>query len=77
MTARSTISISDALSSKRLWGPYFAGASWDVWRSVLKASFGEAMTAAELETFRAVAGRDPPAHRVKELVAIVGRGGGK
>jgi hypothetical protein len=73
------ISIADALRDPRLFGTeqLFRGASWDLWRAVMKAAFGEALTASELEIFRAVAGREPPAHRVKELVAIAGRGAGK
>ncbi len=77
MTARPAISISDALSSKRLFQPFFAGPSWNTWRAVLKAAFAEKLNANELETFRTVAARDPPAHRVRELVCAIGRGGGK
>ncbi len=35
------------------------------------------MTDAELERFREIADRDPPRHRVKELVVVGGRGAGK
>jgi hypothetical protein len=79
MTAHQTASpsVAYALTSKQLFGPFFAGSSWDTWRATLKAAFAEPLTATELETFHEVAGRDPPTHRVKELVAIVGRGGGK
>ena len=71
------ISVADALRNKHLFGPYFTGASWDRWRAVLKASFAEPLNDNELAAFRTVAERDPPAHRVKELAAVVGRGGGK
>jgi hypothetical protein len=71
------LSIADALRDSRLFEPHFRGPSWDTWRVVLKAAFGEPLTDAELEVFHAVAGRDPPIHRVKELVCAVGRGGGK
>jgi hypothetical protein len=79
MTAasRPAISLSDALNSKRLFQPFFAGSSWNTWRAVLKATVAEPLSASELETFQMVADRPPPAHRVRELVAAVGRGGGK
>ena len=73
------LSVSNALLDQRLFGAeqLFGGESWNTWRAVLKAAFAEPLTDDELETFVAVADRDPPARRVKELVAIVGRGGGK
>ncbi len=73
------ISTSEAMSSPYLFGPSFAGSSWDRWRAVIKASDsgGKALTDDETELFAEVAGRDPPSRRVRELVAIVGRGGGK
>jgi hypothetical protein len=71
------ISASEAMASDLLFGRYFAGASWDRWRAVIKAAFAEPLTDAELGLFREVASRDPPSRRVKELAAIVGRGGGK
>ena len=71
------ISPADAMDSPHLFGPFFEGASWDMWRAVVKAAFAEPMTDGEVAQFRAVAERDPPEKRVRELVAIVGRGGGK
>ena len=74
------ISTSEAMSSPYLFGPSFAGSSWDRWRrlsSRLSDSGGKALTDDETELFAEVAGRDPPSRRVRELVAIVGRGGGK
>jgi hypothetical protein len=71
------ISIADALSSKKLFQPFFAGPSWSTWCAVLKAAFAEPLSDDELALFRAVAERDPPAHRVREGVFVVGRGGGK
>ncbi len=53
------------------------GDSWRMWRIVLKAAYGVPLDDSELETFREVAHREPPAHRVKELWLIVGRRGGK
>ena len=71
------IDIVEALDDENLFGPWFAGPSWSTWRAVLKGAFAIEMTADELKLFRAVAQRDPPKHRVRELWAIVGRRGGK
>jgi hypothetical protein len=76
MKARA-IAVADALRSNHLFGPHFEGESWNTWRAVLKATFAEPLSKTERATFTAVAERVPPQHRVKELVAIVGRGGGK
>jgi len=57
---------------------WFEGDSWATWRAVLKAANDLPLTADELVRFHAVAGdRDPPRRRVRELVAVVGRRGGK
>jgi hypothetical protein len=71
------LTISDALHSKRLFAPFFSGPSWLRWRAVLKAVFAEPLSPDELASFIAVAERDPPKARVKQLVCVVGRGGGK
>jgi hypothetical protein len=71
------ISIVDAMNAPKLFGDFFAGESWNMWRAVLRAAFGEAMSDAERAAFRTVADREPPAHRVSEACFIVGRGGGK
>ena len=75
MTAN--ISVANALKSRLLFANFFHGSSWSLWRAVLKAANGEPLTADELQAFRSVADRDPPTKRVKELVCVVGRGGGK
>jgi len=72
-----TISVSDAMASVKLLGPYFAGSSWDTWRAVIRAMFAEPMTAAEIELFHSVAERDVPLAPVSEAVFIAGRGAGK
>ena len=77
MASAPTICITDAMRSDKLFAPFFIGSSWNRWRAVLKASFAEPLTKTELEAFREVADRDPPKSRVKELAAVVGRGGGK
>ena len=71
------IRVTDAMTSKKLLGPHFSGDSWETWRAVLKATFAESMSEAEIATFRSVAERDPPKHCVSEAVYIAGRGAGK
>jgi hypothetical protein len=50
------ISASDAISEPQLFGRFFEGSSWNVWRSVNKAVFAEPMTAADLAAFKGVSG---------------------
>jgi len=71
------ITVSEALASPKLFAPFFAGSSWDTWKAVIKAMFGEPLNAADLALFRAVAERDPPVSPVREMAAIAGRGAGK
>ena len=71
------ITISSAMESPSLFAPYFRGPSWSVWKAVLKAANAEPLDDAQKAAFTAVAGRGPPKKRVRELVAAVGRGGGK
>jgi hypothetical protein len=71
------IDIVDAMNNPALFEPWFRGDSWDGWRTILKAAYALPMTAAEIEFFRAVAERDPPEQRVRELWIVVGRRGGK
>lgn len=67
----------EAIADKRLFQPWFKGPSWDTWRAVLKAAHALPMTEAEVASFRAVADRDPPAKRVRELWVRAGRRAGK
>jgi hypothetical protein len=68
----------DFITDPAMLGPFFEGASWDRWRAVLRGAFALPMTTRDRSLFREVAGdRDPPPKPVSELVAIVGRGGGK
>jgi hypothetical protein len=73
------ISIDKAISDPQLLGAALEPiASWKIWRTVLKATFGINLDAEEAESFAAVAGsRGPPTKRVRELWAIIGRRGGK
>jgi hypothetical protein len=71
------IDIVTALDDPALFGPFFHGPSWDGWRAILKAAHALPMTERELELFRAVAERDPPKKRVRELWVAAGRRAGK
>ena len=72
------ISVTAAMNSPKLLGPYFRGDSWNTWRAVIKATFAEPMSDPEIAAFKEVAGgRDPPKKRVSEAVYAIGRGGGK
>jgi len=66
-----------AISPGGLLADYFVGASWDRWRAVLKAAYGERLSPTEHALFVEVAEREPPVAPVQELWCIVGRGGGK
>jgi hypothetical protein len=67
-----------ALSDPALLGGVLAGPSWAVWRALLIASMGEALTTGERELFAKFTGRPAePLERVEELWAVVGRKGGK
>ena len=71
------ISITRAMTDPALFGPSF-GPTWDYrWLPVIKGAWAEPLSATELPVFREVAGRDPPKHRVSELVICAGRGAGK
>src|SRR5262245_31731358 len=71
-------SLREALHDERLLGKGLPGPPWHVWRTLLLATCGEALTDAELETFRSVTGRETaPTERCEELVAVIGRRGGK
>ena len=78
-TPPSTISIDAALADKNLLGAALGStASWSTWLVVLKAAFGQELTAAELKTFEQVAGDRPvPKNRVREFWCIAGRRSGK
>jgi hypothetical protein len=67
-----------ALEQPGLLASALPGSSWGGWRALLLAAMGEALKDDELETFRRLTERQqPPAERVSELVAVVGRRGGK
>lgn len=72
-------SIDAAIADPQLLGAALGDlASWTTWRAVLKAAFGLELSTAEGAAFASVAGvRKPPARRVRELWAIIGRRSGK
>jgi hypothetical protein len=75
---RLSFRVGEMMTNPKLLGPFFAGPSWDLWCTVLRATFGEPLDDAETATFREVAGgRDPPKHRVRQAVYIAGRSAGK
>lgn len=73
------IALDQALTDKKLLGAALGPIeSWNTWVSVLKAAFGLSLNRQERRAFASVSGnRKPPAERVQELWAIVGRRGGK
>jgi hypothetical protein len=71
-------SVIDMMSDPALLEPWYRGASWGAWRAVLSASDGLPLTKAQRRRFEQLAGgRKPPTHRVRKIVAKVGRRGGK
>jgi hypothetical protein len=71
------LSIIDALDDPALFGPWFSGPSWAIWKIIIKAAFGIRLSRSERKIFVSVAGRDPPRKRVRELWIIAGRRAGK
>jgi len=72
------IGIGTALEDHRLFGPSFAGDSWNGWRAVLRAAFAEQLRPEEKQFVDSVAGNRPlPLHRVRELWITAGRRSGK
>lgn len=67
----------DVMTDPDLLGPFFAGASWNIWRAVVKASQARPLSVDEREIFYSVAKRDAPEEPVEELVVVAGRGAGK
>jgi hypothetical protein len=72
------VNIIEAMRDPALFEPWFRGASWNHWRTVLKAAYGMRLGKSELEFFRSVSGgRAPPEKRVRELWICAGRRAGK
>jgi hypothetical protein len=71
-------SIRKAMSDPALLGHVLKGDSWKVWRVLLIAAMGEALTDDERELFKQLTHRDhEPLQRVEEFVGVIGRRGGK
>jgi hypothetical protein len=71
------LDIIETIEDSKLFGPWFAGASWGAWRTILKAVYALPLTPAEREQFFAVAEREPPSRPVREVWVVAGRRGGK
>jgi hypothetical protein len=72
------LNIIQAMMAPEIFGQWFAGDTWQPWRTVIAAAFGLPLTPGELTFFKSVAGgRDPPTKQVKEVWALVGRRAGK
>jgi hypothetical protein len=68
----------DLIDDEQFLAPWFAGSSWDTWRSILRAAYALPLSARDLELFHQVAGdRDPPRRPVQQLCAVAGRRAGK
>src|SRR5690348_7259385 len=76
--SRPRFTYAQACADPNLFGSWFAGPSWDAWRVVDRALFGEPLSPAEHEIFRQLTGRErAPTEAVSEAWLIVGRRGGK
>jgi hypothetical protein len=72
------ITFSEACRDPHLFGPWFEDKSWDRWRVLHKAIFGEALSPGELQVFQELTGRDEPSNDpVSEAWLICGRRAGK
>ena len=72
------VSMRQALSDPQLLGKFLEGDSWKAWRVLLIASMGEKLTSDERTIFTKLTRRErEPDRRVDELVAVIGRRGGK
>jgi hypothetical protein len=71
------MNVAQCLDDPNLFGEWFSGSTWSTWRAVLKAAFCIPMDAEERKLFHAVAERDSPRQRVRELWVAAGRRAGK
>jgi hypothetical protein len=74
-----TVSFRRALTDPLLFGGVLGGDTWQTWRTLLVAAMGEPLTDEERLLFKKITGgrEREPLERVEELVAVVGRRGGK
>jgi len=67
-----------AITTPELLGNVLTGDSWAGWKALLLAALGESLTPEELVRYQQLTQRkEPPPGRVRELVACIGRRGGK
>jgi hypothetical protein len=72
------VTILDAISDPRLFGPFFDEGSWAAWWLFLTACFGLPMSTEQVELYRQHTGRQhPPTDPAREAWLVVGRRGGK
>lgn len=76
-TSARRFNIVHAMESPALFQRWYDGASWDGWKSVLRAAYALKMSDQDREFLRTVADRDPPPQRCKELWIAAGRRSGK
>ena len=70
--------ILQTMTEPDLFGPWFAGPTWQPWRAFLSALFGLPMSEAWAALYREHTGRtEPPTTAAREGWVIVGRRGGK
>lgn len=67
-----------AITTPELLGTALAGESWAHWRALLLAALGEPLKDDELALYQKLTERKaPPTKRVRELIGVIGRRGGK
>ncbi len=72
------ITVTQALNDDELFGPWFKDPSWDRWKALLAALFGEPLTDDQLQYFQAHTGRrTAPTAAFDETAWVIGRRGGK
>jgi len=77
-TNKVTLSIIDLMTDSDLFGGQFSGDSWKAWRTLLSGFYGLPLEEDELETFKALTGREKaPEGAHNELWLAIGRRGGK
>lgn len=77
-TRRGDLTILDAVTDPKVFGPYFGGGTWDVWKVFLAALFALPMTDAQLALYRHYTGRTTaPTIPFSEGWLICGRRAGK
>jgi hypothetical protein len=72
------ITILDAMTDPRIFGPWFSDPSWDAWKAFLCALFALPMSEVQVELFRHHTGREmPPFAPCREAWVCAGRRSGK